>query len=128
MCRGWGSASRPCDLPRILENIALKRDDVSWGPNSTFRFPLQGGTGAIWRRRQALLPPATDAFRLLDRGHRYSKIGGSKLQTGETVEYDALISTMPLDRLLLMIDGPDELEGACAAGSCIHPATSSALA
>jgi protoporphyrinogen oxidase len=44
------------DLPRILENIALKRDDVSWGPNSTFRFPLHGGTGAIWRAVQDLLP------------------------------------------------------------------------
>ena len=44
------------NLPRILENIALQRDDVSWGPNSTFRFPLHGGTGAIWSAVRQLLP------------------------------------------------------------------------
>ena len=29
--------------------MALGTDDVSWGPNSTFRFPRYGGTGAISR-------------------------------------------------------------------------------
>lgn len=24
------------------------KDDASWGPNNKFRFPLRGGTGAIW--------------------------------------------------------------------------------
>lgn len=38
------------DLERIKENIRLNRDDLSWGPNNKFRFPLQGGTGAIWKQ------------------------------------------------------------------------------
>jgi protoporphyrinogen oxidase len=97
------------DLPRILENIALKRDDVSWGPNSTFRFPLQGGTGAIWKAVQELLPQERMHFdRSIARvDTRRRRI---ELQTGATVEYDALISTMPIDRLLLVIDGPDNLK------------------
>ena len=93
------------NLPRILENIALKRDDVSWGPNSTFRFPLHGGTGAIWRAVQQLLPADRMHFARaivgIDTGSRTVHTAA-----GEAIEYDALISTMPLDRLLNAIDGP----------------------
>jgi protoporphyrinogen oxidase len=97
------------NLQRILENIALKRDDVSWGPNSTFRFPLQGGTGAIWRSVERRLPAARMHFdcaiaRIDARTHRL------ETRTGESVQYDALISTMPLDRLLMIIDGLDHLK------------------
>ena len=97
------------DLPRILENIALKRDDVSWGPNSTFRFPLRGGTGAIWRAVQDLLPASNLHF---DRSIVRIDPTRQRVETatGETVDYDALISTMPLDRLLMTLDGHDELK------------------
>ena len=61
------------NLPRILENIALKRDDVSWGPNSTFRFPLHGGTGAIWQSVQQLLPADAPAFRSRDHANRHAQ-------------------------------------------------------
>ncbi len=27
-----------------------------WGPNAVFRFPLEGGTGAIWKGVSKLLP------------------------------------------------------------------------
>src|SRR5581483_8198990 len=37
------------DLGRVLENIAQERDDTDWGPNGVFRYPLRGGTGAVWR-------------------------------------------------------------------------------
>ena len=97
------------NLPRILENIALKRDDVSWGPNSTFRFPLHGGTGAIWQSVQQLLPAAHLHF-----DHAIARIDTRKRRiettTGESIEYDALISTMPLDRLLMTVDGLDHLK------------------
>ena len=96
------------NLPRILENIALKRDDVSWGPNSMFRFPLHGGTGAIWQSVQRLLPAAHLHF---DRAIARVDTRKRRIETksGESIEYDALISTMPLDRLLMTIDGLDQL-------------------
>ena len=50
------------DLARAMENIALERDDVSWGPNNTFRFPKRGGTGAIWRSLAARI--GSDRFQL----------------------------------------------------------------
>ena len=47
---GWmGERVATVDLPRVLRNLVFRRDDVAWGPNSTFRFPLHGGTGAIWK-------------------------------------------------------------------------------
>jgi protoporphyrinogen oxidase len=106
---GWmGERVATVDLPRILENIALQRDEVSWGPNSTFRFPLHGGTGAIWKSVQQQLPPGHLHFdqmvTRIDTGRRCIETDG-----GTRIQYDALISTMPLDRLLTMIDEPAEL-------------------
>jgi len=37
------------DPRRILENLVGDRDDVSWGPNNTFKFPLLG-TGMLYER------------------------------------------------------------------------------
>jgi len=95
------------DLDRILDNIVEQRDDVGWGPNQTFRFPLRGGTGAIWRSLAAQLPQerihygahvvAVDANRRIVR-----------FASGEEVGYEALINTMPLDRLV-DLSGIDEL-------------------
>ena len=31
------------DLPRILRNLVFRKDDLSWGPNSTFPIPYAGG-------------------------------------------------------------------------------------
>jgi protoporphyrinogen oxidase len=97
------------NLPRIRENIAMQRDDVSWGPNSTFRFPLHGGTGAIWTAVSGMLPQAQLHFdrRITRIDTRHRRL---ETHTGETIEYDALVSTIPLDRLLETIDGPSELK------------------
>jgi protoporphyrinogen oxidase len=93
---------------RILENIALKRDDVGWGPNSTFRFPLRGGTGAIWAAVGQLLP--SERLRFGCAAERIDLAGRRiRTRTGETIAYDVLVSTIPLDVLLRMIDGAEEL-------------------
>jgi protoporphyrinogen oxidase len=91
------------DLNRIRDNARLQRDDVSWGPNSTFRFPLHGGTGAIWAAVAAQLPDriryAQPLF-AIDAPNRQIT-----LASGATDTYDALISTMPLDLLLPKVSG-----------------------
>src|SRR6185369_262526 len=47
MAKGWiAERVSLIDLDRIERNIAEKRDDLSWGPNATFKFPKHGGTGA----------------------------------------------------------------------------------
>src|SRR5580658_4911005 len=44
------------DFKRLLENVLYERDDLGWGPNSKFKFPLHGGTGEIYRRMAARFP------------------------------------------------------------------------
>ncbi len=102
------------DVARITENIRLSRDDVAWGPNNTFRFPLTGGTGAIWRNLAQKLPP--DKFRLnaeavaLDLDARTCRTA-----SGELLHYDCLITTMPLTTLALLAGfDPPPLEATSA--------------
>jgi protoporphyrinogen oxidase len=83
------------DTTRVLRNVILGRDDVSWGPNHTFSFPKEGGTGAIWKGIAARLPagvvqlsrelvgidPRTRTIRFAD--------GGSET-------YEHLVTTLPI--------------------------------
>ena len=43
------------DVKRILDNISSERDDVAWGPNNSFKFPLYGGTGNIFSRIASII-------------------------------------------------------------------------
>ena len=85
------------DLKMVLKNIITEQDDVAWGPNNTFKFPLHGGTGEIF--------------------HRLAKLQGDRIQYGQavtqidpdaktvttaaglTVEYEVLLNTAPVDIL-----------------------------
>ncbi len=94
------------DLSRVTKNILYDQDDFSWGPNSTFQFPKQGGTGGIWEAVGKLI------------GHEYFKLnttvtrvsGPDKTLTladGSLIEYESLMSTVPLDIFTRTIDGLD---------------------
>lgn len=111
---GWmGERVATVDLGRILENLVRQRDDCGWGPNHRFRFPLHGGTGAIWNALAARLP--SDLLRLnhpvvsIDPTRKIATCAG-----GETFSYQTLISTMPLDRLLLMLQDEPALSARAA--------------
>lgn len=86
------------DIKRILENIIYERDDVSWGPNNKFKFPLIGGTGEIYRR----LEPYIEGH--LSYGREAVEIDLKKkeirFQDGHVDRYDYLVNTSPLDLLL----------------------------
>ena len=93
------------DLSRVLRNLVRKKDDVSWGPNATFRFPARRDRRHL-ARACARLPQ--------NKVHLGRKAVGIntaqrtlQFADGQTVDYDALISTMPVDRLLSISDRPD---------------------
>ncbi|MCJ2165543.1 FAD-dependent oxidoreductase [Pseudodesulfovibrio sp. S3] len=95
---GWiGERVSVVDLKKVLRNIILEQDDVAWGPNNTFKFPLHGGTGEIFRRL---------ADRVKDR-IRYdqavvsidAEAGTATTETGLTVKYETLLNTAPIDIL-----------------------------
>ena len=58
MSTSWqGDRVPDVDVRRILENLLEDRDDVSWGPNNKFKFPLLG-TGMLYERMAEALPKA----------------------------------------------------------------------
>lgn len=83
------------DLARIERNITEKRDDLSWGPNNTFRFPVKGGTGAIFEG-------IANGFReRIHLGHEMVALDPDSknvtFSNGRVETYDLLINTSPLD-------------------------------
>ena len=91
-------------LGGVMKSICLDRDEVSWGPNKVFRFPKKGGTGAVWESIGKSLPP--ERVKL---GCAVTEIDvkGKKVKTitGETFEYEHLISTIPLNHLIKLAPG-----------------------
>jgi protoporphyrinogen oxidase len=114
MSAGWiAERVSVIDYERVMINVREGRDDLAWGPNNKFVFPARGGTGEIYRRLAA---------RLGERIRYDSEVvqidaGGRLLHTadGERVPYRALVTTIPLDRLVGAIAAaPDSLHAAAA--------------
>jgi len=106
MSRSWiGERVSVIDFKRLLENVLYERDDVGWGPNSKFRFPLHGGTGEIYRNMAKRFPAKVITGKELvavDADRRQVSFADG---TGDT--YDVLISTTPLDLLIGMLKNTD---------------------
>jgi len=93
------------DLERMITNVLLDKADVSWGPNNTFKYPRHGGTGGLFERVASTLQ---DRIRY---GAQAVGVDVKKkrvlLADGSDEEYDALISTVPVDKLVQsMKDAP----------------------
>ena len=95
------------DLRRILENHLADRDDVSWGPNNLFKFPLLG-TGMLYERIADALPRPVEFQR---RAARIDPVARRvEFTDGSSDCYDRLVTTLPLTELVKIIDGcPDEV-------------------
>jgi len=99
------------DVEAVLRNVILRDDQVSWGPNNTFRYPLRGGTGALYEGLRAhvedhlhLECPVTAVAPVTRRVHTAD---------GRTWDYDVLLSTMPLNHLIARTEGvPDAVRAA----------------
>ena len=115
---GWvGDRVAAVDLRRVEDNVRRGQDDVSWGPNQRFRFPRRGGTGAVWRAlagRLAERHPGRLRF-----GRRLARLDTARREAGfhdgRTVHYRRLLSTVPLDALIMQSDLAPRL-GAAAQG------------
>lgn len=85
------------DLKRILRNIILDIDDVGWGPNSKFKYPLRGGTGGFFNRFTPLIK---------DKLYFNKKLASVDLKNKKVYfadrtsdSYDFLVSTIPINIL-----------------------------
>jgi len=87
------------DLTRVLDNVLHEKDDLSWGPNNTFRFPKRGGTGIVWERVADLVGREWISLEK-DVASIDVKEQVVHFRDGSRDRYDVLISTMPIDRLV----------------------------
>ncbi len=85
-------------LQGVVKGVCLAEDQVSWGPNRRFRFPLKGGTGAIWRSLGRRIPEAnlrlSSRVESIDAARRILRLNG-----GREIRYETLINTAPLNWL-----------------------------
>jgi UDP-galactopyranose mutase len=105
------------DLEAVLRDVLSGEPASPWGPNSRFRYPLRGGTGALFEsiaaplRDRIVLGAATVA---VDPDARVVRTADDR-----TWPYDLLLSTMPLDRLVAVTEQvPDGVRA--AAGTLVH--------
>lgn len=85
--------------PRAAAPTTAPAGRTGWGPNAAFRYPAQGGTGAIWNGVARLLPDG-----LVRHGQVVAGVNPSArhltLASGERLGYDVLVATCPLDVLV----------------------------
>jgi protoporphyrinogen oxidase len=105
------------DFKRLLENVLYERDDVGWGPNSKFKFPLHGGTGEIYRRIARRFSHKVKTGKKLVEVDSARRTVSFADGTGD--KFDVLISTVPLD-ILVQILKPARLEFLDAAQHLEH--------
>ncbi|KAG9681061.1 Udp-Galactopyranose mutase in complex with Udp, partial [Aureobasidium melanogenum] len=99
-CQWLGERVAAPDLKTVTKNVILNKTAGNWGPNATFRFPAEGGTGGIWIAVANTLPkektmygPHATVTKVDADAHTVTT------QDGTTIKYGKLISTMAVDYL-----------------------------
>ncbi len=98
MSYSWiGERVSVIDLRSVLKNILLERDQLSWGPNNKFRFPLKGGTGSIYRKLAATVSEYIKYnTQVVSIDQKNKLVADSE---GNTFKYNKLLNTAPIDIL-----------------------------
>ena len=95
----------------MLRNVILGEDQVSWGPNNTFRYPLRGGTGFLYESLRAFVEHKLHLETPVASVDPEAK--EVRTADGRRWPYDVLLSTMPLNRLVQSMEAvPDPVEAA----------------
>lgn len=107
MSRDWlGERVAMPNLERIIKNVMFDQADKGWGPNNKFKYPLYGGTGGLYtpfvRYIGDNLVVNKTAVRIDPLAKRVY------FSDSEAVDYDLLLSTMPLDLLVQRLEAPPE--------------------
>lgn len=89
------------DFKRLLHNVICGQDDLGWGPNGKFKFPLHGGTGELYRRVGMHLGDHIRYGKELVEVDTQRRTISFADGTGD--RFDALISTVPVDRLVTLL-------------------------
>jgi UDP-galactopyranose mutase len=101
------------DVENVLRNVILGEDQVSWGPNNTFRYPLRGGTGFLYEGLRTFVEDHLELETAVESvDHEARRV---RTADGRSWDYDVLLSTMPLNRLVDRLESaPDAVRRAAA--------------
>jgi protoporphyrinogen oxidase len=112
MASSWiGERVSVVDYRRALRSMVFEEDDAAWGPNNLFVFPAEGGTGEIYRRLASRLGDRITYGRELVSVDAEARV--LRFADGGEEGYDALVSTMPVDRLVrALLHCPDHVRAA----------------
>lgn len=90
------------DSKKIISNTSEKIDETDFGCNYKFRYPLTGGTGAIFRHVEPLLG---DKLVLNKKAIGVDPVNRLLyLADNSSIKYDYLINTSPLPRFVTYLD------------------------
>lgn len=109
MSANWiGERVSVINYEKILTNIIAQKDEVSWGPNNKFKFPLYGGTGGLFT---AFLPYLKNHL-FLNKEIKYINIKNKEIIFTDNLKekYDILISTMPLNIFINHSNAPQTIK------------------
>jgi protoporphyrinogen oxidase len=112
MSRDWlGERVAMPNVERILKNILLEQPDKGWGPNNKFKYPLYGGTGGLYT---PFVKYIKDNLHLNKTAVAIDKDAKQvHFSDGEVVDYDLLLTTMPLYLLVHRLnDAPQAIREA----------------
>ncbi len=94
------------DLKRVIENILFDKEDVSWGPNNTFQFPKNGGTGRIWLELGKRI--RSEHFLYENEILEINPIKKIVKTSKETIEYEELLNTIPINEMCKLLTSANE--------------------
>ena len=95
-----------------VEQGLPEKKDSNWGPNHYFRFPRYGGTGSVWRSVANTVPRSWIHFNNQVTGinikNKLLYVEVSDPTHHYSLQYDTLITTPPIDTLLMLAKDGDE--------------------
>jgi len=105
-CSWLGERVATANVAKVVENVIRNKTESGWGPNAVFRFPQEGGTGAIWKKVANLLPTERQRY-----GMKAVNVDAANhvvhFENGTSIKYNKLLSTLPLDTLLTWLGKKD---------------------
>jgi UDP-galactopyranose mutase len=92
------------DVEDLLRSVLFETPEKTWGPNSTFKYPLRGGTGFLYEGLRKYVDDHLELECAVDRVDEEAKVVHTA--DGRQFPYDYLLSTMPLNRLVGVLRSP----------------------
>jgi protoporphyrinogen oxidase len=100
------------DVEDLLRNVLFEKPETQWGPNSTFKYPLRGGTGHLYEGMRKYVADHLELSTPVASVDPAEKVVHTT--DGRRFPYDVLLNTMPLNRFVdsLSVAPPDAVRDA----------------